>query len=130
MHRPLIAGAVAILLAGCSSFSVPPSTGPASLRALDYASDDLAGVVFAFDLPEGVQPLIGGTALSVEATSAAGARRVRAVLQPADFGEVSMRSRRHRPAGPTTSSAFQSRTRRRSARRRPGRGPSLPARWE
>lgn len=59
MARLILAAGLAIILAACSSLGglAPSSSGP---RSIDLVTDDLAGLVFALDLPGNVEPADAG----------------------------------------------------------------------
>jgi uncharacterized protein YceK len=63
--------ALALLLAGCSSMGgIAPAPGGGSsggARQLDYTNDNLANLIFALDLPDGVQPTAAGISFSYDA---------------------------------------------------------------
>lgn len=78
------AAVVAVLaLAGCETFGIggsAPPPAPAG-RPLDVNTDDLAKLVFAFDLPPNVQPVKGEMQASLDiATPSRGKRHVMAPL--------------------------------------------------
>jgi hypothetical protein len=74
------AGLVAVLLlAGCDTFGIGgPASPPAPTgRPLDVKTDDLAKLIFAFDLPPDVQPIRGEMQANLDiATPARGKRHV------------------------------------------------------
>lgn len=75
-------GAV-LLLAGCDTFGIGgPASPPAPAgRPLDVKTDDLAKLIFAFDLPPNVQPVRGEMQANLDiATPAKGKRHVMAPL--------------------------------------------------
>jgi len=75
-------GAV-LLLAGCETFGIGgPASPPAPAgRPLDVKTDDLAKLVFAFDLPPNVQPVRGEMQATLDiATPGKASRRVIAPL--------------------------------------------------
>lgn len=87
------------LLAGCDTLGAlgPPdasATAAASptlvvARHVDYTHDDVSKMIFAVDLPAGVQPLSSGTAALYEITTpSAGGRHIHAELALADGGEI------------------------------------------
>jgi hypothetical protein len=80
-----IGALAALALAGCSSLPVGQPNGP---RALDYLNDDVAAALIAFDLPPSLEPVPGGSVLSIGFTGSTGAPRVRAVLQRADATDL------------------------------------------
>lgn len=85
-HR-LAALAGAALLAGCSSMlGTPPASRD---RPVDYLRDDIAGMVLAFDVPRGLEPLEQGSVLRFYLTALSGAyRHVRATLVRADASDL------------------------------------------
>ena len=60
MARLILAASLAMLLAACSSLGglAPSSSG--GPRSVDLVADDLAGLVFALDLPVNVEPAAAG----------------------------------------------------------------------
>lgn len=81
----MVGAAVAVLgLAGCSS--IPVGMGERQ-NGLDGLNDDLAGALLALDLPQALEPVPGGTTLSLDITGT-GERHVTAVLDTADPGDL------------------------------------------
>lgn len=81
-------GVLALLmaLAACSSIPIGKADRPGGLDALQ---EDVAAALLALDLPQALEPVAGGSSLSLDITSASGGERhVRAVLGPADPGEL------------------------------------------
>jgi hypothetical protein len=78
-HLPILCAA--LLLAGCSTAGLIDTPQPK--RGLDYGRDDLASLRIAFDLPRGVAPIEGASALTY-----AGDRPLRVGLVPADMDDV------------------------------------------
>jgi hypothetical protein len=72
-------------LSGCASLGV--SSG-STLRAIDFASDDVASLLLAFDMPETLEPMEEGPAISFDVTAGGESRHLRAVLTPADAEEL------------------------------------------
>ena len=91
VSKIILATAVLLPLAGCDtlgfgSTAPPPPVPP---RPLDATSDSLAALVFAFDLPAGVQPVEKGMIAHFDVTtSGKGSRRVKAALELADGEDV------------------------------------------
>jgi hypothetical protein len=84
--RHIIVVAVLALLAACSSLNLDTAN---RLRTLDYANDNLADLVLAFDLPRGVEPVKDRSTLIFDVTTPAnGERHLRAVLVLADADET------------------------------------------
>lgn len=77
--------ALALLLTACSSI---PIGGTSKLRGLDIASDDVASLLLAFDLPLSLQPSAGTSTLGIDIRSPAGERLIKAVLVRTDPGEL------------------------------------------
>lgn len=78
--------ALALTLAACSSIPI----GTASkLRGLDYLNDDVANLLIAFDLPPSLEPMPGGSTLSVDTSSpTTGERHITATLVAADAADL------------------------------------------
>jgi hypothetical protein len=76
--RTAAAIGLAMLLAGCSTVGVPLDSG-SRLRALDPARDDIASLVFAFDLPRGI-----GLQPDISAIEITGPAQMKAMLTDAD----------------------------------------------
>jgi hypothetical protein len=84
--RPIVVVAMLALLAACSSLNLGTAN---RLRTLDYANDNLADLVLAFDLPRGVEPVRDGSTLSFDVTTpSSGERHLKAVLVLADADEA------------------------------------------
>ncbi|MDR3471440.1 MAG: hypothetical protein P4M09_07085 [Devosia sp.] len=71
------------LLAGCDTFGI--GFGPASPtvptgRDIDYASDDLASLVFAVDVPTSLRPLPNKTVATLDASGPKGSKQIKATL--------------------------------------------------
>lgn len=66
MARVWIAAGLALLLAGCSSLGGLAPSGSGAPRALDLVADDLSALVFALDLPDGVEPTDAGPSFSYD----------------------------------------------------------------
>jgi len=82
------AGVVALLLAVAACSSIPIGMGERQ-HGLDGLNDDLAGALLALDLPQALEPVAGGTVLSLDIISAsAGERHIKAVLGTADPGDL------------------------------------------
>lgn len=81
MNRFAIALLAALALAGCSSLNMTTAN---NLRALDYANDDIASLLIAFDVPETLEPIEDGSQMIFTV----GADRLVAVLERADFDAV------------------------------------------
>ena len=74
------------VLAACSTLGVPERS---AVRSLDYANDDIASLLIAFDLPETIEPMAEGPALRIDVDAAeSGRRTLRAVLVRSDAGEL------------------------------------------
>lgn len=85
LRRIFILGLV-LALAGCSAANL--NTAP-QMRGIDYARDDVASLLIAFDLPRGIAPVPDASTLSFDAVmQAEGERHVMAVLVQADAGDV------------------------------------------
>jgi hypothetical protein len=81
--RGAAALAAVLVLAGCETFGIGASATPPAPagRPLDVNTDDLAKLVFAFDLPPNVQPVQGEMQASLDvATPSMGKRHVMAPL--------------------------------------------------
>lgn len=76
-----LAGAAALALSACSSLSV--GTSP-QLRAIDYANDDVANLVIAFDVPETLEPVQDASTLAF----ALGSKKLTTGLVRANADEV------------------------------------------
>lgn len=72
-------------LSGCASLGTP---GGDALRGLDSANDDIAGLLLAFDMPETLEPMPEGPAITFDVAAGSEARHIRAVLVPADAEEI------------------------------------------
>lgn len=81
-------GTMALLLALAACSSIPIGMG-ARQNGLDGLTDDVAGALLALDLPQVLEPVAGGTVLSLDITSAGGGKRhIKAVLGTADPGDL------------------------------------------
>jgi hypothetical protein len=86
MLRFAIVAVAGFALAACSSLGVP---GGQAVRSIDYANDDVANLLIAFDLPETIEPTPEGPVLNFDVVVAAGEKRsIRAVLVRSDAGEL------------------------------------------
>lgn len=83
MRHLIAALAVTATLAGCSASSVNPTTA-AKVQAIDYANDDVASMLIAFDVPLTLEPVPDGSTMIFTA----GARTLTAVLARADLDDV------------------------------------------
>jgi hypothetical protein len=73
---------VALLLAACTTLSWDTA---AKLQALDPLNDDIAGLVFALDLPAGIEPIPDQSGFAFDVTTPGkGERHVKAMLTLAD----------------------------------------------
>jgi hypothetical protein len=82
------AGVVALLFAVVACSSIPIGMGERQ-HGLDGLNDDLAGALLALDLPQALEPVAGGTVLSLDITSAGGGERhIKAVLGTGDPGDL------------------------------------------
>lgn len=77
--------ALALLLSACSSI---PIGGATKMRGLDIASDDVASLLLAFDLPLSLRPSGATSTLGIDIRSPAGERLIKAVLVRTDPGEL------------------------------------------
>jgi hypothetical protein len=84
--RGVVALAAVLLLAGCETFGIG-GTAPAAPagRPLDVKTDDLAKLVFAFDLPPNVQPVRG--AMQANLDIATPGKATRHVIAPLVLGD-------------------------------------------
>ena len=91
-HRRLALAALVLLpLAACDSFGLAgPQSPPApAARAIDYRADDLAGMIFAINLPAGVQVLPKSSTARFDAgAGGAAGRHVKATFTLADGGDI------------------------------------------
>ncbi len=81
-------GAIALLmvLAACTSIPIGSS---GRQGGLDGLNDDVAGALLALDLPQALEPVSGGSTLSLDVVAASGGERhVKAALGTADPGEL------------------------------------------
>jgi hypothetical protein len=87
--RPgVLALLMAPLMAVAACSSIPIGTASKS-GGLDALNEDVAAALLALDLPQVLEPVAGGSTLSLDITSASGGERhVRAVLGTADPGEL------------------------------------------
>lgn len=83
--RQLGALGLALMLAACSS--VPLGTAQ-KLRGLDVVNDDIAGLLFALDLPLSLEPSSGVSTVGIDIASPSGERLIKAVLVRADADEL------------------------------------------
>lgn len=83
MRHLIAALAVTALLAGCTASSVNPTTA-AKVSAIDYANDDVGGMLIAFDVPLTLEPVPNGSTMIFNL----GDRTLTAVLARADLDEV------------------------------------------
>ena len=78
----------ALILSGCTTLGLGPdmSTPPQQpARSIDYLNDDVAALVFAFDMPRALQLVQNGTIFTLDITGAGkGARHIKATLVLAD----------------------------------------------
>ena len=81
-HLPILCAA--LLVAGCSTVGLD---APSPKRGLDYLRDDLASLRVTFDLPRGVAPIEGASALSYDGGQGEG-HHLRVGLVPADIDDV------------------------------------------
>lgn len=92
IFRSLAAAALFLLpLAACDSFGLagPSSAPPPAARAIDYRTDDLAGLILAVDLPAGIQVLPKSSTASFDAgADGAAGRHVTATLALADGADI------------------------------------------
>jgi hypothetical protein len=87
MLRFAVAGLGLAALAACTSLGGMP--GAQALRSLDYANDDVASLLIAFDLPETIEPMAEGPVVVFDARMAGGeVRSLRAELVRSDAGEL------------------------------------------
>ena len=87
----VIAMAMLLPLVGCDTFGLGASAPPPAVaaRPLDPKTDAVPDLIFAFNLPEGVQPLETGMIAHFDVTSAGkGSRHVKAALALADGEDV------------------------------------------
>ena len=81
-------GVVVVLLGLAACSSIPVGMGERQ-HGLDGLNDDVAGALLALDLPQALEPVAGGTTLSLDITSAGGGERhIKAVLGTADPGDL------------------------------------------
>jgi hypothetical protein len=73
-------------LAACTTLSLGTA---AKLQALDYLNDDIAGLVFALDLPAGIEPIPNQSGFAFDVTTAGkGEKHVKTTLTLADADTV------------------------------------------
>ena len=88
LTRSFCALAVLVALAGCDTLGgigfgpSTPATPPG--RALDYANDDLASLIFAVDQPPSLRPVPGGSVATLDASGAKGEKHFKGALALAD----------------------------------------------
>lgn len=81
-------GIAALLLAVAACSSIPIGMGERQ-NGLDGLNDDVAGALLALDLPQALEPVAGGTVLSLDITSNGGEERhIKAALGTADPGDL------------------------------------------
>lgn len=85
MLRRITSLVLAFALGGCSALDY--KTAP-TLRGIDYSRDEIARLLFAFDLPRGLAPVPYGSMLTFDAKAEQGERHVSALLEPADADDV------------------------------------------
>jgi hypothetical protein len=85
MHRFAAIAVLLLALAGCASLGV---SGGSPLRAIDFAGDDVASLLLAFDMPEVLEPMAEGPAVRFDVAAGGETRHLRAVLVPADADEL------------------------------------------
>lgn len=84
--RFLVLSGIVLAIAACSS--LVPQTAQ-RLRTIDYRNDDLAGMLVAFDMPAGLQPVPSTSVLTFTFTGKGGeVRTINAPLGFADPGEL------------------------------------------
>lgn len=83
--RRLLLLLLVVALAGCTSLNVGTAN---RLRALDYLNDDIAALLIAFDVPYGLEPVVGKSVLAFDIGTTGERRQLNAVLELADAQEA------------------------------------------
>lgn len=80
--RQIVAIALTMLLAACSTMGVPNPLGGG--RTLDPVHDDIGGLLIAFDLPRGLGALPSGQLFTYDVANGGPSEHLRLTLVPAD----------------------------------------------